>query len=84
MASLVAGRAEAAGLEVWLTRIAVWTAAIGTLAFLLYPLGRVVGFLSGFMGDAPWPLLAATLSIFGMIKLMEFLPPWARNTRGAG
>ncbi|RFF29501.1 hypothetical protein DZC52_12730 [Wenzhouxiangella sediminis] len=81
MESLVAGRAEAASLEAWLTRIAIWITAIATVGFLVSFIGRLVGYLGEVMGDAPWPLLAATLAILGMIKLMEFVPRWGHGTR---
>lgn len=84
MENLVTGPAEAAGLEAWLTRIAVWITVITTLGFLVSNVGRVVGYLSEIMGDAPWPLLAATLVILGMIKLMEFVPLALRRSHRAG
>lgn len=83
MDKLVTGRAEDAGFEAWLTRIAVWTTVVTILGFLVSYIGQVVGYLSNIIGDAPWPLLISTLAILGMIKSAEFMS-LVRHTAKSG
>lgn len=75
MERLVAGRAEDAGVESWLTRIALWVTAIAIIGFSLPHVARVASHFRQLMGDAPWPLLLSVLAILAMVKLMEFMPP---------
>lgn len=79
MDRLVTARAEDAGIESWLTRIALWATAMATIGFAVPHLDRAVGYLLDLLGDVPWPLLLSVLAALGMVKLMEFVPLVARR-----
>lgn len=74
MSRRVTGHPENAGIESWLTRIALWATVIATAGFAVLYIIRAGARILELMGDAPWPLLLSVLAIFGGVKLMEVVP----------